>query len=109
MSSMTRSPQRLCSLSSGLPLFFAPEHGFEDGDDLPGDGDEGNHFRLTLSEQALIESTQHWIAADRGKCRQEDGRPGSWPAAGDHALALPLAGSARERGKADEACNLAAV
>src|SRR5213082_3515870 len=88
-------PQRLCSFSSGLPLFFVPEHGVEDGHDLPSDGDEGHHFRLTLSEQALVEGTQHWIAADGGKRRQEDGRTGSWAAAANHALAFPLAGSAR--------------
>src|SRR5207248_11053057 len=90
-----RAPQRLCSFSSGLPLFFVPEHGVEDGHDLPSDGDEGHHFRLTLSEQALVEGTQHWIAADGGKRRQEDGRTGSWAAAANHALAFPLAGSAR--------------
>jgi hypothetical protein len=49
-------PQRLCSLSSGLPWLFIPEHGVEDGEDLPCDGDENNHFRLPRSEQALIEA-----------------------------------------------------
>src|SRR6059058_3717333 len=57
-----RPPQRLCSFSSGLPLFFVPEHGVEDGHDLPSDGDEGHHFRLTLSEQALVESTARKMA-----------------------------------------------
>src|SRR5438874_2672492 len=103
------APQRLCSFSSGLPLFFVPEHGVEDGHDLPSDGDEGHHFRLTLSEQALVEGTQHWIAADGGKRRQEDGRTGSWAAAANHALAFPLAGSARERRNPNKACDLAAI
>src|SRR5213080_4831689 len=101
--------QRLCSFSGGLPLFFVPEHGVEDGHDLPSDGDEGHHFRLTLSEQALVEGTQHWIAADGGKRRQEDGRTGSWAAAANHALAFPLAGSARERRNPNKACDLAAI
>src|SRR5207237_1169827 len=107
--SLRDAPQRLCSFSSGLPLFFVPEHGVEDGHDLPSDGDEGHHFPLTLSAQALVEGTQHWIAADGGKRRQEDGRTGSWAAAANHALAFPLAGSARERRNPNKACDLAAV
>src|SRR5262245_3941088 len=102
-----RAPQRLLSLSSGLPLPFVPRHGVENGEDLAGDGDESDHFRLTGSEQALIEGAQYRIAATGGKRSQEDGRAGGGTAAGDHAVAFPLAGPSGERRDTDQACDLA--
>src|SRR5262245_29657015 len=101
-------PQRLCSLSSGLPLLFVPEHSVEDGEDLAADGDESNHFWLTDSEQALIEGTQYGIAAAGGKRGQEDRRARDGTTAGYHAPAFPLAGLACERRDASQACDLAA-
>src|SRR5262245_10226366 len=102
------APQRLCSLSSGLPLLFVPEHSVEDGEDLAADGDESNHFWLTDSEQALIEGTQYGIAAAGGKRGQEDRRARDGTTAGYHAPAFPLAGLACERRDASQACDLAA-
>src|SRR5262249_3210324 len=58
-----RPPQRLCFASSGLPLFFISDHGVENGQYLAGDRNERNHFGLTAGEQALVELTQHWVAA----------------------------------------------
>ena len=36
--------QRLSWRSSGLPWFFVPQDGVEDGEELAGDGDEGDDF-----------------------------------------------------------------
>ena len=81
-----RAPQRLCSLSSVLPLFLVSEHGVENSEDFAGDGNERNHFGLTASEQSLVEDTHHRIAANGGESRHEDGRAYRWSTAGDHAL-----------------------
>src|SRR5215475_1090154 len=101
------APQRLCSFSSGVPLFFVPEHGVEDGEDFASDRDEGNHFWLTAREQALVEDAHHWVPPAGGERDHEDGCANVRPAACDHAFALPSAGLAREWGIADQAGNLA--
>src|SRR5438105_15755732 len=101
-------PQRLCSWSTGLPLFFVPKHGVEHRDYLTRDSDQSDHFGFTASEQALIESTRDGIAAAAAESRHEDRRACSWAAAGDPAFSLPLAGLARERGIPDQARNFTA-
>src|SRR3569623_3306365 len=53
-----RAPQRLCSSSSGLPLFLVPELGVEDGEDFTRDGDEGDHLGLSSGQQASIEGLE---------------------------------------------------
>src|SRR6188472_2039104 len=102
------APQRLCSFSSGLPLFFVPEHGVEHDDNFPGHPNQSDHFRLTASDQALIEDTQHWIAPNRAHRGHEDRGTCSWSATSNHAFSLPLPGLAREGGVSDQARNLAA-
>ena len=47
---LRRAPQRLCSLSSELPLLSVSDHGVEGDEDFAGDGDEGEHFGLTDGE-----------------------------------------------------------
>src|ERR1700704_752464 len=59
-------PQRLSCLSSGLPFPFVPEHGVEGGEDLTGDGDEGDHFRLTGGKQAHVEGFEDRVVAGGG-------------------------------------------
>src|SRR5215475_12903444 len=102
-----RAPQRLCSLSSELPLFSVSEHGVDDGEDLSSDRDEGDHFGLTSGEQMLVEALQRWVPANRRERSHVEGGAHGRPAAGDHAFALPSTGLTREGGKAGETCDLA--
>ena len=92
-------PQRLCSLSSGLPLFSVSEHGVQNGEDLAGGGDQANHFWLTCREQTLIETLQGSIAADRRQGSHVECGAQRRPAAANDALALPTAGLAGEGSK----------
>src|SRR5215475_1508330 len=102
------APQRLCSLSSGLPWFLVPEHGVEDGEKLASNGNEGDHLEFTLSKQVLIKLTQHAVATDGGHRCQEDGGPNAGAATGDLAVPLPLARLSDERGDPNQAGNLTA-
>src|SRR5947207_15911925 len=92
-----------------LPWFFVPEHGVEDGEDLTGDGDEGDHFWLTGSEQTLIEDPEHRVAADCRERGQVHGAACGSSATTDHALAAPATGLASVRSDPNEACDLAAA
>src|SRR3954453_19178231 len=103
---LKRAPQRLCSFSSGLPWFFVPEHGVEDGQDFAGDRNEGDHFWFTAVEQAAVEGAQHRIAATCGESRQKDARAWSGSAASDHALATPATGLVGEGCNTDKAGGL---
>src|SRR4029077_14499780 len=86
------APQRLCSLSSGLPLFLVSEHSVEDGEDFAGNGDEGDHFWLTAGEQTLVKAFQDWIATDGRQCGHVEGCSQRRPATTDHASADPTTG-----------------
>src|SRR5258705_8965397 len=96
-------PQRLCCLSSVLPWRLVPDHGVEDGEEFTGDRDEGDHFRLSCREEALIEGLQDRVVlAGRESGHIDCGACGS-AATGNHALALPTTGLTRERCHPDEA------
>src|SRR5258705_10232175 len=85
------APQRLSCLSRGLPFPFVPEHGVEGGEDLTGDGDEGDHFRLTGGKQAHVEGFEDRVVAAGDESSEVESGPCGAAPASDHALALPAA------------------
>src|SRR4030088_2579534 len=102
------APQRLSCLSSGLPFPFISEHGVEGCEELAGDGDEGDHFRLTGGKQASVEGSQAWVVATGNESGNVESPPCGPPSATDLALALPVARLTGEGRDTDQACDLAA-
>src|SRR3954449_9636209 len=101
--------ERLSWVSSGLPWFLVSQDGVEDGEELAGDGDEGDHLGLCGGAEAFAEGLEDGVVTGRDEGGQEQGGAHALASAGDHALAFPLAGLAGVGGKAGEACDLLAV
>src|SRR5271170_7756908 len=97
-----RMPQRLCLWSSdfGAPWEFVSEDGVEDGEELSGDGDEGDHFGFSFGHFSVAEDFQDRVVTGGGQSGEEERGSHRRSSAPDHGLALPLAGLAGERGKA---------
>src|SRR4051794_41645657 len=86
-------------MSSGLPWFLVSQDGVEDGEELAGDGDEGDHLGLAGGDEALAEGLEDGVVTAGDEGCQEQGAAHTLAAAADHALALPLAGLAGGGGK----------
>src|SRR5258707_6636596 len=104
---LRRAPQRLSCLSSGLPFPFISEHGVEGCEDLAGDGDEGDHFRLTGDKQASVEGSEAWVVATGNESGNVESPPCGPPSATDLALALSVARLTGEGSNTHQACDLA--
>src|SRR4051812_49710194 len=87
-------------MSSGLPWFLVSQDGVEDGEELAGDGDEGDHLGLAGGAEAIAEGLEDGVVTAGHEGCQEQGAADALAAAADHALALPLAGLAGGGGKA---------
>src|SRR3954467_12608865 len=98
--------ERLSWVSSGLPWFLVSQDGVEDGEELAGDGDEGDHFGLAGGAEAIAEGLEDGVVTAGDERCGEQGAADPFAAAADHALALPLAGLAGVGGKACEAGDL---
>src|SRR3954453_7452456 len=59
---LTREPgERLSWMSSGLPWFLVSQDGVEDGEELAGDGDEGDHLGLAGGAEAIAEGLEDGV------------------------------------------------
>src|SRR4051812_49460614 len=86
-------------MSSGLPWFLVSQDGVEDGEELAGDGDEGDHLGLAGGAEAIAEGLEDGVVTAGDEGCEEQGAAHALAAAADHALALPLAGLAGVGGK----------
>src|SRR3954467_13210403 len=98
--------ERLSWVSSGLPWFLVSQDGVEDGEELAGDGDEGDHVGLSGGAEAFAEGFEDGVVTGRDEGGQEQGGAHALASTGDHALAFPVAGLAGVGGKAGEARDL---
>src|SRR4051794_41479448 len=89
-------------MSSGLPWFLVSQDGVEDGEELAGDGDEGDHLGLAGGAEVIAEGLEDGVVTAGDEGCEEQGAAHALAAAADHALALPLAGLAGVGGKACE-------
>src|SRR4051812_45567058 len=89
-------------MSSGLPWFLVSQDGVEDGEELAGDGDEGDHLGLAGGAEVIAEGLEDGVVTAGDEGCEEQGAAHALAAAADHALALPLAGLAGGGGKACE-------
>src|SRR6186713_315285 len=55
------APQRLCRGSSGLPWFFVPQDGVEDGEQLVGDGDCCGHLGFASSNEPFVKHLEDGV------------------------------------------------
>src|SRR3954464_1442430 len=101
--------ERLSWVSSGLPWFLVSQDGVEDGEELAGDGDEGDHVGLAGGAEAFAEGFEDGVVTGRDESGEEQGGAHALASAGDHALAFPVAGLAGVGGQAGEACDLLIV
>src|SRR4051794_41759325 len=53
--------ERLSWVSSGLPWFLVSQDGVEDGEELAGDGDEGDHLGLAGGAEAIAEGLEDGV------------------------------------------------
>src|SRR3954453_10757062 len=53
--------ERLSLLSSGLPWLLVSQDGVEDGEELAGDGDEGDHVGLSGGAEAFAEGFEDGV------------------------------------------------
>src|SRR5246127_2810810 len=97
-----RAPQRLSCESSVLPWTIISQDGVENGEQLSGDGDQGNHFWLTKVKKVLVEVFEWRVVASGDEGGQERGRSNGGTTTSDHAFAAPAAGLAGIRGKASQ-------
>src|SRR4051794_41987230 len=81
-------------MSSGLPWFLVSQDGVEDGEELAGDGDEGDHLGLAGGAEVIAEGLEDGVVTAGDEGCEEQGAAHALAAAADHALALPLAGLA---------------
>src|SRR3954452_4632757 len=86
--------ERLSWVSSGLPWFLVSQDGVEDGEELAGDGDEGDHVGLSGGAEAFAGGLEDGVVTGRDEGGQEQGGAHALASAGDHALAFPVAGLA---------------
>src|SRR4051794_41796718 len=86
-------------MSSGLPWFLVSQDGVEDGEELAGDGDEGDHLGLAGGAEVIAEGLEDGVVTAGDEGCEEQGAAHALAAAADHALALPLAGLAGGGGK----------
>src|SRR3954462_15229050 len=96
-------------MSSGLPWFLVSQDGVEDGEELAGDGDEGDHLGLAGGAEAIAEGLEDGVVTAGPEGSEEQGAAHALAPAADHALALPLAGLAGVGRKACEAGDLLLV
>src|SRR3954452_20946017 len=96
-------------MSSGLPWFLVSQDGVEDGEELAGDGDEGDHLGLAGGAEVIAEGLEDGVVTAGDEGCEEQGAAHALAAAADHALALPLAGLAGVGRKACEAGDLLLV
>src|SRR3954469_9342376 len=101
--------ERLSWVSSGLPWFLVSQDGVEDGEELAGDGDEGDHLGLAGGAEAIAEGLEDGVVTAGDEGCEEQGAAHALAAAADHALALPLAGLAGVGRQACEAGGLLLV
>src|SRR4051794_41412120 len=87
-------------MSSGLPWFLVSQDGVEDGEELAGDGDEGDHLGLAGGAEVIAEGLEDGVVTAGDEGCEEQGAAHALAAAADHALALPLAGLAGGGGQA---------
>ena len=92
-----------------MPWAIVPKDGVEDGKQLSGDGDQGNHFRLTSLQKALVEGLQDCVVSSGDEGSQEGRGADRGATASNHAFAAPFAGLAGIRRKSSQAGNLAAT
>src|ERR1700677_195478 len=105
------TPQRLCWRSSVFwsRWLFVSQDGVEDGEEFAGCRDGDKHFGLAGVDEALAKGLEDGVVTAGGEACEKEGGAHGLAAAGDHGLALPLAGVAGERGEAGQACDLLAV
>src|SRR6185503_13334034 len=96
IASQSFAGERLSWLSSGLPWSLIPENGVEDGQELSGDSDKGDHFWLSRSDEALMDGFERWIVFFGDHGAQEEHRTDGRPATAYEALTAPAAGLAGE-------------
>ena len=77
-----------------MPRSTVPDDGVEDGEEFAGDGDDGDHLRLTGSDQALMECLELGVPARRDHGPHEDGGADGSAAPADEAAASPFLASA---------------
>src|SRR5687767_13420364 len=63
--------ERLSWLSSGSPFPSVSDDGVEHGQELPGDGNQGDHLRLPGRDEAIEERSKDGIEAFRHHCAHE--------------------------------------
>src|SRR5205085_7775612 len=81
--------ERLSCVSSGLPWFLVSQDGVEDGEELAGDGDEGDHLGLSGGAEAFAEGFEDGVVAGGDEGCQEQGGAHALATAANHALAFP--------------------
>ena len=81
------------------PRSFVAQNGIENGQQLARHRHDRHEFRLAGIDLPLLESAQRRIVTRRNERADEQRRPHARSAAADEALAFPLAGLPRPRGK----------
>src|SRR5262249_43982940 len=87
-----RAPQRLSCLLSDLPWLIVSDDGIEDGEELAGDRNDGDHLGLSSRDQTVEEGLQKGIVLFGDHCAHEQDAAHGRATSPDVALALPLAG-----------------
>jgi hypothetical protein len=91
-------------LSSDLPWPIVSDYGVQHGQQLSGDGDECNHFRLSGRNETVEEGFQDGVVLFGNHCAHEQRAAYGGATSADEAFASPLAGLAGEGGKASALC-----
>src|SRR6186713_3476435 len=84
------------------------QDGVEDGEELARDSYDSDDLRLAGGDQASTEGLEDGVVAAGDEGSHEEGGAHALAAAGNHALALPLAGLAHEGGETGKRGDLSA-
>ena len=73
-------------MSSGLPWFLVSQDGVEDGEELAGDGDEGDHLGLAGGAEVIAEGLEDGVVTAGDEGCEEQGAAHALAAAADMLL-----------------------